>query len=133
MFKQVFEDPVDSAQDIIDRGLIPVVMPGASAWQWHLYLSDNDLYKKLAMVSVEAKDFDEYNYLIQYHVQGNGTHVLMYPAIHKGSRKFGRYHLSKEIIEGFNPYNGWITNKLFYLGDELAYHMLIFQQVSLIL
>ena len=76
MFKQVFEVPVDTAQDIYDRGLIPVVFPDGHHWVHFLALSDNDVYKKLANKTIVPSDWVEWMNLMKYHVQGNGTHVL---------------------------------------------------------
>ena len=56
MFKPVYEDPVDTAEDIIARGLIPVIPPGG----WYIpdlfAQSDNPLYRDLAMKMILADD-----------------------------------------------------------------------------
>ena len=130
MFKPVYEDPVDTAQDIIDRGLIPVITPTAAYyWKSFFTYSDNELYRKLARIIVVQKDDYDLANIIKYHVQGNGTHVILLSSISEKMKTWGRYHLSQEIIEGTNPYKGWITNKLFYLNEDLAKHILIYQQV----
>ena len=136
MFKQVFEDPVDTAQDILDRGLIPVVSPGNEGvyWFWKLKNSDNVLYQKLAKLTVQYNDFASYDYIIQYHVQGNATHVLLATYVtEQASDAFGLFHYSQEVIQVSNPYLGWVQHKLFHLSDELSKHILIYQQVCEIL
>ena len=42
----------------------------------------------------------------------------------------GRFHESKDVIEGTNPFGGDIVNKKWSLGEEHSYHMLLFQQVG---
>jgi hypothetical protein len=130
MFKQVFEVPVDTAQDVLDRGLIPVVDARSSFWLDHLAHSDNPVYKQLAKITVMPKDWDEVLRILEHGVQGAGTHVYMsnWPV-----DKFGYHHLSQEKIEGSNPYVGWIVNKKWHLNEELAKHILIYQQVCGIL
>ena len=131
MFKQVFEDPVDTAQDIYDRGLIPVVLPGQGGQSWvgHLAKSDNDVYQKLSKKTVVPTGWDEFWDLLRYHVQGNGTHVILGNHVYEQWKEFGLYHVSQEVIEGTIPYGVWITNKLFSLSNDLAKHILIYQQV----
>jgi hypothetical protein len=129
MFRPVYEDPVDSVQDIIDRGLIPLIWPRGQGLVLSLAQSDNHLYKDLAKVAEVAKDIKEYLYKIRYHVQGNGTHVLYSNHISDNMAKYGLYHFSQERIEGDSPYGVWINNKMWHLRDELAKHILIYQQV----
>ena len=47
--------------------------------------------------------------------------------------QFGLYHLSKEVLAGNLPYGFWIENKHFQFSEQLAKHILIYQQVCLIL
>ena len=131
MMKPVYEDPVDSAQDIIDRGLIPILYPGAYYFAWQLSQSGNQLHQDLSKIIVIAKDYAEYNNLIMNQVLGNATHVLLcnYVSEREDMKQGNLFHFSKEVIEGFNPYSGWIQHKLFHLNDELAKHILIYQQV----
>ena len=81
MFKQVFEDPVDTPQEVKDRGLIPVVPWGAGFIVDLLARSDDKVYQYLASISVIPKDLDEWLELIQFGVQGNETHVYLGPGI----------------------------------------------------
>ena len=67
---------------------------------------------------------------MKYDVQGNGTHIYIGNRITEGMQKFGLYHFSKEAIGPPSPFMGWITNKMFYLNEDLAKHILIYQQVG---
>ena len=129
MFKAVFEDPVDTAQDIDDRGLIPFVYPGQQFYVDFLASSDNPLYTKLANITVIPKTWEAFWILIQHGVQGNATHVFLGNTIWGYMRRFGRYHYSQELLEGAFGYGGFIVNKHYYLRNDLAKHILIFQQV----
>ena len=144
MFKKVYEDPVDTVEDVIARGLIPVLHPGAGFFVDHLAQSDNKLYRDLASITVVAEDWAELWDLIENGVQGAATHVYLsdfldgewwdnvdgqgiyYPDL----KDFGEYHFSQEVLSGFNPYSGNIVNKYFHLKEQLAKHFLLHQQVS---
>ena len=133
-FEQDFEDPVDSVQDVIDRGLIPVVHWGAGWFVDLLSRSDNPLYQQLANITVVPKDFNEMMFVyMQYGVQGNGTHVYLGNDVCCGmtfiSGILYQYHKSKEVIAGVPAYGVWIVNKLFHLNDQLAKHLLLYRQV----
>ena len=129
-FEQDFEDPVDTVQDIIDRGLIPVVHWGAGWFVDLLARSDNPLYQQLANITVVPKDLNEMLFVyIQYGVQGNGTHVYLGNDVCCGMNFWGQYHISQEVIAGVPTYGGWIVNKLFHLNDQLAKHLLLYRQV----
>ena len=129
MFKPVYEDPVDTAEDIIARGLIPVIPPGGWAIPNMFALSDNQLYRDLAKKMIVAVDLKQLFTLLEYQVQGNATHVYLGNHIYGNMKELGLWHFSQEVIEEFNPYLVWITNKMFYLGEDLAKHILIYQQV----
>jgi hypothetical protein len=120
---------VNSAQDIIDRGLIPVIYPGHWFLVESLRKSDNELYQILGQIAFVPNTWQDWNNLLIYHVQGAGTHVLLGSHISESMRYHGLFHASPDHIEGSNPYYGWITNKLFYLKDDLKKHVLIYQQV----
>jgi hypothetical protein len=125
MFKPVFEVPVDTAQDVLDRGLIPVTHEYGQFWIDHLAHSDNPVYKQLAKITVVPKNWNELKRILKHDVQGAGTHVY----ISNWPDGEGYQHVSKEIIEGSNPYGGWIVNKKWHLNEELAKHILLYQQV----
>jgi hypothetical protein len=77
MFKKVYENPVDTVEDVIARGLIPVLVPGARFYVDHLAQSDNKLYRDLASITVVAEDYAQLYDLIENGVQGAATHVYL--------------------------------------------------------
>ena len=134
MLKRVYEDPINTAQDILDRGLIILLNPGfaGESWQRFLSFSDDESYRKLANKTFIPKDALEYWHTLFYHVQNNGTHVLLDNQISWLMKKTGQYHISEDEIGGILPYMGWITNKMFHLNEDLAIHFLIYQQACLL-
>ena len=130
MFKQVFEDPVDTAQEVMNRGLIPFVYYTDRQIVDVMARSDDKLYQDLASITVIPKGELEFWYLMRDGVHGSETHVYLGARIWGYMLKWGNlYHISKEVLEGRLNYNFWIENKHFRLSQQLAKHLLIFQQV----
>jgi hypothetical protein len=129
MFKKVYEDPVDTAQDVVDRKLIPVVDWYSPEYIDLLAQSDNSLYQQLAPITVLPKNHDEFWEILKNSVQGNGTHVYLTSGLWDDEKELGRYHFSQELLEGYNGYSGWFINKKYHLSNELAKHFLIYHQV----
>ena len=145
MFKKVYEDPVDTVEDVIARGLIPVLYPGGRFYVDHLAQSDDKLYRDLASITVVAEDYAELWDLIENGVQGAATHVYLNSYLDEfrwewdwvdgkwiycpDLKDFGEYHFSQEVLSGFHPYGGYIVNKYFHLKEQLAKHILLHQQV----
>ena len=131
MFKKVYEDPVETAQDIVDRKLIPIV-PNQYFVQF-LAQSDNSLYQQLANISVISpwyyEHWDEHITLLKNGVQENGTHVFLTNGLWPKEKELGRWHYSQELLEGQSGYAGWYVNKKYHLSNELSKHMLIYAQV----
>ena len=72
-----YEKPVDSAQDILDRGMIPFVIYGGEYYKQFLQQSSNPAYQKLGENVVVSKDVDQYLKMHKEDVQGANTHVFL--------------------------------------------------------
>ena len=73
--------------------------------------------------------------MIREDIQGANTHVYLesknyvdWIAFDEGIS--GRFHASKEVLEGIIPFGGDIVNKKWSFGEEYSYHLLLFQQVN---
>jgi hypothetical protein len=122
---------VETAQDIVDRGLIPIV--DKQYFKEFLAHSDNSLYQQLSNISVISPlndyDWDGHIHLLKSGVQENNTHVYLTSSLWSDEKDLGRYHYSQEQLEGELPYGHWLINKKYHLSNELAKHMLIYAQV----
>ena len=129
--------PLDSAQEILDRGMIPIVMEGADFWKHHLLESSNPVYQKLGEIVVVPKDYDTVIKMAREDIQGGNTHVFLSSITYVvewvsfDGNISGEYHESKEVLEGTNPLYGDILNKKWALGEEYSYHLLLFHQVKI--
>merc|ERR1719348_560525 len=61
-----------------------------------------------------------------------GTHAFMNGYLGEELEGLGRWHRSKETINGFNPYGGWYGGKKWHDFDICAKHVMHFQQMGLI-
>ena len=123
-----YAKPVDSAQEILDRGMIPIVDDGGLYWKHFLLQSSIPTYQKLGEIAVVPEDTDQRYKMVREDIQGANTHVFL------GSITWvsfdGKYHESKDVLEGNNPFIGDIVNKKWSLGEEYSYHLLLFNQVG---
>ena len=118
----MWEEPVDTAQDVLDRGLIPVVGYGEDYLVQQLKNSQNTAYQKLGEITIMADDnWDR----VWDALRENGTHVFLQPDDGNGD-----YHGSKETVEGRFSWLNWISDKKWHFKEDLAKHILIYQQVS---
>ena len=126
----VLEKPVDSAQDVLDRGLIPVVVDGGGYWQDFLKSSSNPLYQALGEITVVPDENAELMKILKENLHEDGTHVyLTASSIFPEEEKLGSYHFSREVLEGAALYGVWLANKKWLLVDELGSFLLMYQQV----
>jgi hypothetical protein len=130
MFKKVFEDPVESAKDVVDRKMIPIV--DSQYYKELLAHSPDSLYQQLSNITIITHgldDFDGHLHLLKTGVHENNTHVYLTNHLWSEEKDLGRYHYSQEALEGDLPYGHWLINKKYHLSNELAKHMLIYAQV----
>ena len=121
--------PVDSAQDILDRGMIPMVIDGGDLYRDHLLQSSNPAYQKLGKIVVVPKDWDQYLKMMKEDILVANTHVYL-GVLDNDDRALGKFHSSKDVLEGLIPSGGDILNKKWSLGEEYSYHLLLFHQVG---
>ena len=129
LLRPVMEKPVDTAQDILDRGMIPVVDKKGYYYVDHLKQSSNPVYQHLADIAVIPNDYAEVLSILEKYLQGANTHVYLCAGINYDMMKLGSYYYSKEVLEGSAPWIVWIVNKKWPLKDALAKHLLRYQQV----
>ena len=131
LLRTKMDQPVKTAQEVLDRGLIPVTHWGDQYIMDFLSQSPNPADQQLAKITVVPNDYLEWRTILENDVQGAGTHVYIYGWIvdYSDESKFGKYYFSKEVLQGLTPWMVWIVNKKWPLHDELAKHVLLYQQV----
>ena len=148
LLKTTLEKPVNSAQDIIDRGMIPFADEGAYFWKGHLLQSPNPLYQQLGKIMEVPLDWKGFCRRCKVDIQSENTHVFLgdFDALTYWCGECGKdfkeyenvdyqqsdYYSSTEVLEGSNPYSGNILNKRWTHGDEYNHHLLLFSQVRIV-
>jgi hypothetical protein len=92
-------------------------------------LSNNSVYHEIAENAVEAPTSDDRLTLLREGLQGAGTHVFLGYYLTPEEFKLEKYWMSKEGLEGTNPYGGYIMNKKWHLAEQFQKHILLFHQV----
>ena len=129
LLSTILEKPLDTADDILNRGLIPFASPFGGIFVDILKNSPNPVYQQLAEIFLVPKTWEEYGKIWEDGGIDRGTHVYL-GRISLADRY---YYWSTETLKGETPYNVWVVNKKWPLNDEMAVHLLIFQQVCIIM
>ena len=119
-----FDDPVDSAQDIVDRNLTLFDAPWTDMWKHWLATHANPLYRKISETMIIAKSWDHYNELMEHGIIENNTHVTMLGYLGPLEKSLGLWWRSKELLEGDIPYAGFLTKKK-WKHYEVNYNLII--------
>ena len=141
-----FDDPVDTAQDIINLNMTLFVNPGGEMWKLWLAKHNNTDYNKLAKTMITPETWYQYDKMVEQGILVNRTHVFManyvYPweiskgrqlvkpglsprMYHKGGEAWYR---SQERVDSF-PYGGYMSRKDWRYNEEMTTVLLHFAQV----
>ena len=117
MLKPNFDDPLDTAKQLVENNITLYYVPGAYIMKQFLAKSSIPEYNKLGESMYITKDWDEYYHYIEHNVIGEGTHAFIGGFLYPKDLAFGRWYRSKEIVKGFNLYGGYLSNKKWYLNE----------------
>ena len=126
LLSPVLESPVDTPEQIIERGLTPFIEWNAKFYIDFLKESPSPVYHELAEIMAIPKDEVEETTMKIKDMFEAGTHVFLNSQMDK---KYGEHYKSKTILEGLSPWAVLIQNKKWTLNDEFAKHILRYQQV----
>ena len=136
LMMSVYEKPVDTAQDVLDRGMIPFTRHTGEIYIEILEQSLNPAHQQLAEIFYLPKSNAEFYKTMEALVFDDaGSKVYLIPRTHAfigayQPKDLDRYR-SKEVLQCMAPWQGWVVNKIFPLKEDLAAHLLRFQQVCL--
>ena len=116
MLRPNFEDPLDTAQDLVDNNITLYFTPGGNIWKQFLSLSPITAYNKLSETVYITTGYDEFDYYSKHNVIGNGTHAYMGSFLPRYILAMGTWYRSKQNIVGKYPYGGYLSNKKWYLN-----------------
>ena len=125
----IMERPLDSAKDILEQGLISITKSGG----WYenlLQKSANPATQKLGEKVLLTEEFQPTD-LIFEKVLSKKTHVWIINYIPRAEYlPYEAFHISRDTVDGTDPWFNWIANKKWSLKENLEKHILRFQQVS---
>ena len=117
MLRPNFEEPLDTAKQLVDNNITLYEVPGGNIWKQFLATSPDPAYNKLAENMYITKDWNDFYYYGKHYVIGKGTHAQMSPYLDSDELDYGRWYRSKEKVSGKYPNGGYLSNKKWYLNE----------------
>ena len=132
MLKQRFEDPIDSAEQMIENNITLVLEPKSENY-WKPFFANSPIteYRTLSKKLIFShkrktqKDENFYPNLVQYDVIGNGTHALMLAGLNDWQKPLDRWWRGK-LVMGNYPYSGYLSDKKWHLNEAFDIFSFIF-------
>ena len=122
LLRPSYEEPVDTAADVVKRNIIPFLLPGGGIYIQLFAASPDRIYREISQRLVIAKDYDEYNNDLVGKVISTGmyTQIGTLPSTYVVTEKeYKDWYRSIETIKGTNPYGVHLTNKKWPLKKVL--------------
>ena len=106
-----YEEPVETAKDLIERNITPILWPEAEILQQFFAASPDPIYQEISRRFVIAKDWDEFDDLVRK-VISTGMYADMSSVPWKvPEEEFKHWYKSTETISGTFPYAVHLSNK----------------------
>ena len=111
LLRPSYEEPVETAKDLIKRDIIPFYDPGGEIMVQFFAASLDPIYQEVSRRLIVTKDYDEYEELV-----GKVTSTGMYAQIGTvpwvdDEETYKDWYRSSEIISGEIPYQLHLSNK----------------------
>ena len=114
-----YEEPVETAKDLINRGITLILWPGAEIWIQLFAASQDPNYQEISQRFDIAKDWDEYEDMLRK-VISTGMYADMgtMPWV-DNEEEYKDWYRSTERIGGTYPYLVHLSNKKWPLKKVL--------------
>ena len=113
-----YEEPVETAQDLIKRNITPILWPGAEIHIQIFAASPDPIYREISQRLVVAKDHYEYNDMVKK-VISTGIYAQMGTVPWTYEKNYNNFYRSTEAILGDHPYQVHLSNKKWPLKKVL--------------
>ena len=114
-----YEEPVETAADLIKRNITPFYMPGGYYYIQFFAASSDPDYQEISQRLVIAKDWDDYYDMVQK-VTSTGLFAdIGTTPTNTYEEEYKDWYRSSEAIAGDNPYSGHMANKKWPLKKVL--------------
>ena len=126
MFKARFEEPIDSAKQLIQNNITLFMGPGYDYWVQFLANSPVPEYQTLSKRMIIPNNWDvELFDLTKYGIIGNGTHATIGPYLSPWRKSLGRWWRGNQV-QGFYPHGGYLSDKKWHLNEASDIFSFIF-------
>ena len=121
LLRPSYEEPVETAKDVINRDITPFYLPGGEIWKQFFAASPDSNYQEISRRFVLAKDWDEYDDMVRK-VTSTGMYASI-GTIPDGwavpEEEYKEWYRSTERISGYFPYQVHLSNKKWPLKKVL--------------
>jgi len=117
-----YEQPVETTQDVYDRGMKPYYVPSGHIFQEAFAQSEAEIFQELAKVFVIPEDWDEYDDLAKKAVT-EGTYAGFGQAPYDYETEYGLWKISRETISITLPYGHYLGNKKWPLLEYMQVYL----------
>ena len=105
-----YEEPVETAKDLIKRDIIPFTMPGGEIWRQSFAASPDAIYQEISRRLVLAKDWDEYEDMVSKVIStGMYADIGALPYVYE--EEYKDWYRSTEAIPGDYPHGVHLSTK----------------------
>ena len=125
MLKPRFEEPIDSAKQLIENNITLFEVPGGEYLVQFLANSPIPEYQTLSKRLIIANNWDEYFDLSEYGIIGNGTHAKATFVLDQWEKSLGRWWKGN-LVQGDYPYAGYLSDKKWHLNEASDIFSFIF-------
>ena len=116
LLKPRFEDPIDSAKQLIENNITLFTIPGSDYWVQFLANSPIPEYQTLSKRLIIANSWKKYYDMLEYDIIGNGTHAKWDYALDPWEKSLGRWWKGN-LVTGNFPYAGYLSDKKWHLNE----------------
>ena len=115
LLKPRYEEPVDTAADVLTRNFTIVRFPGGESWIQYFAKYHDPVYQNLSQRFVIAKDWCEYDEMQDNIVsdRSNGTTATIGtvpPTTDTSEEEYSKWYRSERILGLLSPYVGHLAN-----------------------
>ena len=125
MLNPRFEDPIDSAKQLIENNITLIEKHNGEYWLQLLANSPIPEYQTLSKNAILTKDHNEFNNLLKNGIFGNGTHAIKTSGLSPRRKRLGRWWRGNLVLGNF-PYGGYLSDKKWYLNEASDIFSFIF-------
>ena len=115
-----YEEPVETAKDVVKRDITPFLTPGSEIWRQFFAASPDPIYQEISRRLVITKNWAEYEEMVsKVSLTGLFAEMGTYPPWPVKEQEFNEWYRSSETIGGTFPYQVHLSNKKWPLKKVL--------------